>query len=227
MKYWIPQNWDDSFDHEGLLFFVQRTQEMLFHFSNAIYRAPVHNTLTLIREFLYTYREVLSEEVKSYQLLPIFKEIEYSFSNDKIIRDNLNDSFIEEISTQMRSFSEETSQNLVNYIHKIIEPHYLSWTIAYLRKHIPCGNHKKEIEYGARCWISQIIMNGYSGEFIYNYIEDFFIDSSINSLDDLALFFDRFDFEKRNYKVYMQVSDSISTYANMLTARLSLQFEDD
>lgn len=227
MKCWVPNNWDESFDHEGLLFFVQRVQEMLFHFSDDINRAPVHNTLTLIHEFQHTYKEVLSGEVKSYQLHPIFKEIEYSLSNDKIIRDNLDDNFIEGILTQMRSFSEETSHNLVDYIYKIIEPYYLTWIITYLRKHIPCGNHKKEIEYGARCWISQIIMNGYSGEFIYNYIEDFFIDSSINSLDDLALFFDRFDFEKRNYKVYMQVSDSISTYADMLTARLSLQFEDD
>ena len=227
MKYWIPNNWDDSFEHEGMLFFVQKVQEMLFHFSDDVFRAPVHNTLTLIREFNHTYEEVLSGEVKSYQLFPIFKEIEYSLLNDRIIRDNLNDNFIEGILTQMRSFSEESSYNLVNYIYKIIEPNYLSWTITYLRKHIPYGNHKKEIEYGARCWISQLIMDGYAGEFIYTYIEDFFINSSINSIDDLAQFFDRFDYKERTYKVYIQILDSISTYADILTARLSLRFEDD
>lgn len=227
MKCWIPDNWDDSFDHEGLLFFVQRMQEMLFHFSDDIHRAPVHNTLTLIREFNRTYNEVLSGEVKNYQLEPIFKELEYSLSHDKIIRDNLDHNFIEEILTQMRSFSEKTSHNLVSYIYHIIRPHYLSWIIAYLKKHISCKNHKKEIEYGARCWVSQIIMDGYSGEFIYNYIEDFFINNNINSLDDLSQFFDRFDFEERTYKVYIKISDILSTYADILTTRLSLQFEDD
>lgn len=227
MKYWVPHNWDDSFNHEGLLFFVQRVQEMLFHFSDDIHRAPVHNTLTLIHEFNRTYSEVLSGEVKSYQLGPIFKELEHCFSNDKIIRDNLDSNFIEGILPQMRSFSEKTSHNLVNYIYNIIKPHYLTWIIAYLEKHIPFGNHKKEIEYGARCWISQIIMYGYSGEFIYNYVEDFFINNNLNSLDVLTQFFDRFDFEKRTYKVYMQISGIFSTYANMLTARLSLQFADD
>ena len=41
MKYWCPNDWSDSFDHEGLLFFIQKMQEMLFHFSDDIHRAPI------------------------------------------------------------------------------------------------------------------------------------------------------------------------------------------
>ena len=75
MKYWIPVNWDANFDGEGLLFFIQRMQEMLFHFSGDIYRAPVHNTSTLLHEFLSTYEQSQKGEVGSYQLSPILEEL--------------------------------------------------------------------------------------------------------------------------------------------------------
>ena len=47
MKY-ITQDWTSTKD--GYLFFVQRLQEMLFHYSDDIVKAPVHNTQTLLEE---------------------------------------------------------------------------------------------------------------------------------------------------------------------------------
>ena len=49
MKY-IVQKWDQKYD--GILFLIQRLQEMLFHYSDDIVKAPVHNTMTLIYEYL-------------------------------------------------------------------------------------------------------------------------------------------------------------------------------
>ena len=89
MKYWCPSNWDNTFDHEGFLFFVQKLQEMLFHFSADIYRAPVHNTSTLAHEFLQIHREVELGKVKKYQLRAIFDELKYSFSHDLVIKEKL------------------------------------------------------------------------------------------------------------------------------------------
>ena len=48
MKY-ITQDWTSTKD--GYLFFVQRLQEMLFHYSDDIVKAPVHNTQTLLEEY--------------------------------------------------------------------------------------------------------------------------------------------------------------------------------
>lgn len=229
MKYWIPSNWDDTFEHEGLLFFIQRIQEMLFHFSSDVHRAPVHNTSTLIKEYLKVYNEVKAGEVKNYQLKYIFQELENSFSNDKILFDNLGNGFISVVCSKMKECKENTIEQykVVNYIHGVIRLHYLEWTIAYLKNHIATGNHKAEIENGARCWISNIIMNGYSAEFIYRYVEDFFIKKQIKSLDDLDMFFDRFDFKMKSHKVYLQISDSIDSHFELLKTRLSLDFNDD
>ena len=52
MKY-ITQDWTSTKD--GYLFFVQRLQEMLFHYSDDIVKAPVHNTQTLLEAVSYTH----------------------------------------------------------------------------------------------------------------------------------------------------------------------------
>ena len=55
MKY-IVQKWDRQYD--GILYFVQRLQEMLFHYSDDIVKAPVHNTMTLIFEYIELEKDV-------------------------------------------------------------------------------------------------------------------------------------------------------------------------
>ena len=49
MKY-ISHEWDN--ENDGVLFFIQRLEEMLFYYSDDIVRAPMHNTATLIREYI-------------------------------------------------------------------------------------------------------------------------------------------------------------------------------
>ena len=44
--------WNRKYD--GIQFFVQRLEEMLFHYSDDIVRSPVHNTQTLIVEYIET-----------------------------------------------------------------------------------------------------------------------------------------------------------------------------
>lgn len=227
MKYWYPENWSTSFNHEGLLFFVQRMQEMLYHFSSDIHRAPVHNTATLMYEFHNTYNEVKCGKVKEYQLAPIFEELRHSFHSDKILRRKMGDAFIESIFQQMLSCSDANRIDLVNYISEAILPNYFQWTAEYLFEQIPNGSHKIEIEKGARSLIADLVMRGYTGEFIYNYIEQFFIHKELASLDDLKDFFNRFDFQTRTYKVYIQISDRMEPYFSILNERLDLIFEDD
>lgn len=227
MKYWIPLDWSDSFEHEGLLFFVQRIQEMLFHFSSDVHRAPVHNTSTLIHEFLSTYNEVSTGEVKDYHLKPIFDELAQSFSCDKVLYENLGESFISTVYSHMRSCSMPQYHDMVSYLDSIISPNYYRWTIDYLKKHIPMGKHKNEIDKGSRAWVADTIMRGYSAEFIYFYIEHYLIKRCISTLDEAYNFFERFDSIQRPHKVYFQISKSMQPYFQLLTDRLSLSFEND
>ncbi|MCI7188726.1 hypothetical protein [Anaerotignum sp.] len=227
MKYWLPVNWSENFGRDGLLFFVQRIQEMLFHFSSEIDRVPVHNTSTLLYEFLSTYKQVKKGVIGSYQLFTIFEELRNSFSEDKILRDYLGEETMGILSDQLNHCREEDYLNMVYYIADIVTPKYLEWSVNYLKKHISVQNHKEEIEKGIRCWISEIIMRGYSAEFIYNYVEDCLVRRSISSIDDMNAFFERFNFKKRKYKVYLQIEASMKDYLSVLERRLSLLFKDD
>ena len=56
MKY-ITQDWTSTKD--GYLFFVQRLQEMLFHYSDDIVKAPVHNTQTFLEEYVDSEKDVV------------------------------------------------------------------------------------------------------------------------------------------------------------------------
>lgn len=84
VKY-IVQDWSKKDD--GILFLVQRLQEMLFHYSDDIVRAPVHNTQTLIDEYLSVEKDVMKGKVKQYQLDPIIYELKESLLEDKILKE--------------------------------------------------------------------------------------------------------------------------------------------
>ena len=105
LKYWIPNGWSNCKELDGLLFFVQRMQEMLFHYSDDVHRAPIHNTSTLIYEYLSTYSDIKKGVVKSYLLEPIYEEIKSSFYNDKILRSKFGDNFIENIKNEMSTYT--------------------------------------------------------------------------------------------------------------------------
>ncbi len=45
MKYSVPNNWNDSFDNDGILYFAQRLEEMLFDYSIDLYRMPLLNSV--------------------------------------------------------------------------------------------------------------------------------------------------------------------------------------
>lgn len=85
---------------------------------------------------------------------------------------------------------------------------------------------KRKIEQGIHSWLPELIMHGYSAEYIYSSVESL-TKGTVPSLDDLDTFFDRFDFEKKSYRVYFQISKSMDVYTEMLHERLGLNFEDD
>ena len=94
MKY-ITQDWTSTKD--GYLFFVQRLQEMLFHYSDDIVKAPVHNTQTLLEEYVDTEKDVVKGSIKQYQLDIIAKEIKSSLMTDVIVRELYKYEVIEEM----------------------------------------------------------------------------------------------------------------------------------
>lgn len=200
MKY-ITQDWTSTKD--GYLFFVQRLQEMLFHYSDDIVKAPVHNTQTLLEEYVDTEKDVVKGSIKQYQLDIIAKEIKSSLMTDVIVRELYKYEVIEE----MAKFLDKDQRTAVHYIfNKIPKKKYYEICCKYLKENLSESNRKTEIEKGLRAWLAFLLWHGYSSEYIYRFLRNIF-EESINDPEKKAqIFLNRFDFEIGKYKVYF-VSD--------------------
>ena len=151
MKY-ITQDWTSTKD--GYLFFVQRLQEMLFHYSDDIVKAPVHNTQTLLEEYVDTEKDVVKGSIKQYQLDIIAKEIKSSLMTDVIVRELYKYEVIEE----MAKFLDKDQRTAVHYIfNKIPKKKYYEICCKYLKENLSESNRKTEIEKGLRAWLAFLL----------------------------------------------------------------------
>lgn len=221
MKY-IIQDW--SKENDGILFFIQRLQEMLFHYSDDIVRAPVHNTQTLINEYISVEKDVLKGKVKQYQLDEIIHELKESLLEDKILKEKYNLSIIEDIANSLT----QKKSPLVHYLNSMVsETDYYDDCIEYLKKHVVDASHKKEIEFALRAWVASVVWYGYSPEYIYRHLRSFFDTKVDNPIEKLEEFLNRFDFKPKNYKVYFVFYAKAKNYKTLLNERLHISFEDD
>lgn len=51
MKYLLPKNWSNCIKNDGILYFAQRLEEMLFNYTIDLYRMPLLNTHGLADEY--------------------------------------------------------------------------------------------------------------------------------------------------------------------------------
>ena len=67
---------------DGLLFFSQRLDEMLFSYTIDLYRVPVLNTHLLLREYISVYRD---RAINDKYLKQIYEELRDSLNSDVVI----------------------------------------------------------------------------------------------------------------------------------------------
>lgn len=78
---YIHHQWEE--DCDGILFFIQRLQEMLFHYADDVVKAPIHNTSSLIKEYRKTRDDT---SIKEYHLDIIKAELLSSFRDDLVAK---------------------------------------------------------------------------------------------------------------------------------------------
>lgn len=221
MKY-LTQHWPRKYG--GILYFFQRLEEMLFHYSSDIVRTPIHNTRTLILEYLYNEDEMKKGRVKGYQVDQILNELRESLKNDKILSENLGREFIEYVAKEL------TSQrgDIVRYLNnKISKNTYFLWTQKYLLKHCEIESHKDEIEFGTRSWIVEVISRGHSPEYVYKYLQTEMAKVSIDASEKLKTFIEHFSLESKSFRIYFAFAPILSDCKALLEQRLKISFEDD
>ena len=149
MKY-ITQDWTSTKD--GYLFFVQRLQEMLFHYSDDIVKAPVHNTQILLARIESILKRV-NRNSTQVDILE-YKDMKVNLSNGTI---SYNDKTIEITKNELKILSYliknkgkiVSRENLMNYLwdcEMFIDDNTLSVNVTRIRKKLDEIGIKNVIE---------------------------------------------------------------------------------
>lgn len=221
MKY-IVQDWGPCDD--GYLFCIQKLQEMLFHYSGDTVKVPVHNTRTLLEEYVDIEKSVAKGDVKQYQLDVIAKEVKEGLSSDLILHEMYKNEEIEEI----KNFLEKDQKSAIHYIfNRVQKNRYYDMCCKYLKENISKANRKAEIDRALRSWLTYVIWYGYSPEYIYRFLWNMFEGRIDSPKEAVYKFLDRFDFKKNSYKVYFVFYGRMRPYQRLLEERLNVCFEAD
>ena len=67
------EKWANVSNVQGMLFFVQRMDELLFHYTMDTYKAPTLNIKLLLQEYLDTIEQIKKGILKDKNEIPIFE----------------------------------------------------------------------------------------------------------------------------------------------------------
>lgn len=216
------QNWKK--EEDNILYFFHRLEEMLFHYSSDIVRMPIHNTRTLIKEYLYNESERNAGRVNEYQLEQIINELKSSLYSDNVLREKFGNDFVDGIAAELSS----QKGDVIKYINnKLSGKTYLNWCIAYLMKHSAIHSHKEEVEKGLRNWIVEIVSRGYTPEYIYNYLKALLSKRHNNASAVLKDFLEHFSIEEEGFRVYLTFTSNMKQCKEVLEKRIHVCFDDD
>lgn len=218
MKY-ITQKWNDEDD--GVLFFVQRLEAMLFHYSDDIDRAPVHNTATLIQEYVDLAND---KTIQPFHLDIVASELSQSIQTDEILKQKYGINFIERVITSIKSNSKET---ILYLSANITLENYYKWCVEAILEAIKNPKNKKEINSYLRKWIASIIDIGYSAPYIYRNLKNRFESEVSNPQKEIVEFLGQFNMKIKKFKVYFLFMGSFEKYKELLEQRLQISYEDD
>ena len=193
-------NWKDGFRHDGMLFFTQRVAEMLFHYSDHVYRTPVLNTSSLLDEYFQTVSLIeegfINESHKQY----ILDELLDSLKNDIVVQKYLDEKECEKIIREINSSTDSERNAVLDYLRVKISD-YDFWCRDYLKELVLGGRDKEKISKVLKNFIPELISFGYDRDFIYHYNEKIFVQQDVSSIESLDKFLDRFDYVDKEYDV--------------------------
>ncbi|WP_368161401.1 hypothetical protein [Aeromonas sp. R5-3] len=193
MKFKNLEHWNNIEVLDGLLFFAQRLDEMLFDYTLDTYKPPVLCSPYICLEAISLISDIENKKIDNANLKHVLEELEWSLKSDPVAK-SLMDTDCNQYfsiddnkplsSRQLRLEVLAQTLNSERYLHKCQELLELAIT----------SNHKNDIEILLRLYISRLINGGLSKRAIFEKVEDFFFKGTMGKIDSLKKLGDFFEF---------------------------------
>lgn len=226
MRFKINGQWKNNFKHDGILFFAQKIEEMLFYYTNHLYKVPVYNSYFLMWEYMHTSKLVKEKAINEGHLKYILEEFFETFEDDIVFKNSISEDEMKYILQLLNSSSVLDQERIIHYLYHRFAC-YHDMCVSYLKKIVIEEKEKKKIERALRCYLPTLLNGGYSPEFIYRYNNAFWTNNEISGIEAVDNYLNRFDFEKRKYKVYVALNKKAQQFENILVSRLNAITEED
>lgn len=212
--------WNNEYQNDGILYFMQRIIEMLDYDTIDIFRAPLLNTTRLIDEYL----QISAGAAKAYHLQEVFNELKATLKNDIVLINKLTEERVNQIISKLNA--DDDKNDVIEYLSKSITPNYLNWCLEYIKSIVPQNKQKSKIERAIRCYIPELFRYGYNREDIYfTYKEKFSI--TTNPSETFYELLDSFKGTPHTYSVYLSISNEVLEFKDILENNLKCSFDDD
>ena len=210
LSYWGS---DEKFD--SLIFFAQIMDEMLFDYTLDSYKAPIYNSFRLCHELIRTINDAKDREKDDIKIVnSIIKELIHQISRDPVALSLLDQKhnkdtrniILKEIN-EAKSYS--SLENLIIPLINLFEVSYLNEVKVQLKKAILNNDDPRNIAILSRILVSELLMVGYSKEYIYSRTNSyFFLKKFFSNPQDIenyiSKYLDFFSGELKKWKIIIR-----------------------
>lgn len=222
--------WSNEPELEGLLFFAQTLEEMLFHHTVDSFKARALNLHTNVIELQFLARQLLKGRIAAGTLVPVLEELEDRFKRDPVLSSE-ETSIFKAYAAALRS-SRSKPNDLVAVSEALLaelESRYWPALVTQLEEAVKDPSKKKRILSLTEAFVTEAELRGFSRSFIYHTVKRTFFDAnaapqSIDSFDHLTRFLETFQQPYSRWRVVFRVSgafDKLIDYAKYFSLEIS------
>ncbi len=213
MKFKSLKRWSLKPELDGLVFFAQRLDELLWDFTLDTYKPLALNAPYLCQEALDLIDDINANLIEESNLKHILEELSWSVSSDPIAK-ALLDLPIDHYILTGENVKPADQKLRLEVLGKTLGPHrYLSECCDQICEQVK-EVEKKKIDHSARLLVTTLVNMGMSKKYLFNKTTDFFFSNegpNIESPDQVRDYLKSIFPFHHDFKIYFIVSDLIET----------------
>lgn len=222
MRFKNISRWKISNETDGLLFFAQRMDELLWDYTLDSYKPAALNAPALCREALALISDIESELIDRNNLQYVLEELAWSIKADPVAKNLLDlpvDKYI--VSNIDSSVKISDIRRKIEVLERSLEPYrYLYGCFDFLMASVR-GLKKKDISTVSRNMVTTLVNMGVSKRFLHEKTNEYFFHPEgevLTSHKDLEAFLRKISPVSHSFDVYFIVSDLIGSVSESMRA---------